>query len=380
MLLSNVHIAGRDGLYDIDTREGRIFSIDIHEEVKSAGTCHFEKALALPGLINTHDHLDFNCFPRLANRRYSNYREWGMDIQANNKAIIDEVLQIPGALRTEWGIYKNLLNGFTTVVNHGKKIPGAGHMLDIFQDCESLHSVSFESNWRWKLNHPRRRREAVAMHVGEGTDSLARKEISTLVKWNLLGRKIIAVHAVSMDQKLAKAFHAITWCPSTNHFLLGATAAIETLKTVVPVTFGTDSTLTASWNAWEQLREARGTGKLTDEELLQSVTCTAAKVWNMRDKGILETGMQADIIIADQPGSSMDDVFSIDPHRLLLVMQKGMIRLFDERLFEKLPGIDPSNYSCCELGTTRKYVWGDIAGLVRSMRTYYPQLELPVVV
>lgn len=378
MLLNNVHIAGRDGLYDIDTREGRIFSIDIHKEDKSTGSCYFEKALALPGLINSHDHLDFNCFPQLANRRYNNYREWGMDIQANNKAMIDEVLQIPGTLRTQWGIYKNLLNGFTTVVNHGKKIPGTGHVIDVFQNCESLHSVSFERHWKWKLNHPQRLGKAVAMHVGEGTDSLASEEISTLIKWNLFRRKIIAVHGVSMDEQQARNFYAITWCPATNHFLLGATAAVETLKNVVPVTFGTDSTLTATWNAWDQLREARDTGKLSDEELLQSVTSTPAKVWDMKDKGMLETGKLADIIIADQPGSSMEDIFSVDPHRLLLVMQKGVIRLFDERLLGGLPGIDPSQYSCCELGTTKKYVWGDIAGLVRSMRTYYPQLELPV--
>src|SRR5437868_3648299 len=78
--------------------------------------------LAFPGLINSHDHLDFNLFPPLGNRKYNNYVEWGEDIHAQNKQEIAAVLKIPQSLRTQWGVYKNLLNGITTVVNHGQQL------------------------------------------------------------------------------------------------------------------------------------------------------------------------------------------------------------------------------------------------------------------
>jgi|GEM_PF-4212352 len=35
----------------------------------------FNGSLVFPGLINSHDHLDFNSFPLLGNRIYNNYTE-----------------------------------------------------------------------------------------------------------------------------------------------------------------------------------------------------------------------------------------------------------------------------------------------------------------
>ena len=104
----------------------------------------FKQAVAFPGLINSHDHLDFNLFPQLGNRIYNNYREWGRDIHNANKAEISGVLRIPAPLRTQWGIYKNLLNGITTVVNHGKPLAIRDPLITVYQRSRSLHSPAFE--------------------------------------------------------------------------------------------------------------------------------------------------------------------------------------------------------------------------------------------
>src|ERR1700761_6440654 len=69
----------------------------------------FEGAIVLPGLINSHDHLDFNLFPALGDKTYRDYTEWGQYIHQNYKEEIDKVLKIPVQLREEWGMYKNLL-------------------------------------------------------------------------------------------------------------------------------------------------------------------------------------------------------------------------------------------------------------------------------
>src|ERR1700712_5195850 len=81
---------------------------------------HFSEAMAIPGFINSHDHLDFNCFPLLGNKKYEDYTEWGRHIHEHFKEEIKAILKVPEILRTEWGIYKNLLAGVTTVINHGK--------------------------------------------------------------------------------------------------------------------------------------------------------------------------------------------------------------------------------------------------------------------
>ena len=182
-------------------------------------TLSFDNALVFPGLINSHDHLDFNLFPALANTRYHNYRDWGWDIHKKNKAEIDDILKIPQPLRTLWGIYKNLLNGFTTVVNHGEWLDTKDAPITVFQQCHNLHSIGFEPNWRWKLNRPTKTKWPFVLHVGEGTDLTAHQEITQLIKWNLFDRPLIGIHGVAMTEEQAAHFQALIWCPASNYFL-----------------------------------------------------------------------------------------------------------------------------------------------------------------
>src|ERR1700761_5790985 len=65
----------------------------------------FNDAIAFPGLINSHDHLDFNLFPALGDRKYNNYTEWGSFIHQKYKDQINEVLKVPLELREQGGIY-----------------------------------------------------------------------------------------------------------------------------------------------------------------------------------------------------------------------------------------------------------------------------------
>ncbi|WP_431200330.1 hypothetical protein ACQ86K_10855 [Mucilaginibacter sp. P19] len=105
-------------------------------------------AIAFPGLINSHDHLDFNLFPQLGNKTYESYTEWGKHIHRAYAVEIASVLKIPIALRERWGVYKNLLCGVTTVVNHGEKTTINDPLITIFDNCQSIHSVRFEKTGR----------------------------------------------------------------------------------------------------------------------------------------------------------------------------------------------------------------------------------------
>ena len=192
MILRNVHIVGDDAVKNIVIENELIRAISDNESSlknsRNQLTIEFENAIAFPGLINSHDHLDFNLFPQIGNGIYNNYAEWGKDIHEKNKEEIKAILQVPQQLRIQWGIYKNLLNGITTVVNHGEKLHVKNDIISIFQNCYSLHSAQFEKNWKYLLNKPFMKGIPFVIHVGEGTDGISRNEIDEIIKWNLFKR------------------------------------------------------------------------------------------------------------------------------------------------------------------------------------------------
>ncbi len=338
--------------------------------LSSGATLRFKQVLVFPGLINSHDHLDFNCFPLTGNRVYPNYTEWGRDIHTVNKENIRKVLQIPSALRIRWGLYKNLLNGITTVVHHGKRLPVSNDLIRVFQESPSLHSVQGEKHWRLKLNL-RPGKQPVSIHIGEGTDKLAHEEINRLIKWNLFRRKLVGIHGVAMNEDQAEAFTALVWSPSSNYFLLGQTAMIDRLKQKTSILFGTDSTLTGSWNLWEQLRFARKQQMTGDAELFDMLTKAPAAIWGLDD-------YPSDIVVARPAaanGSRWDTFYSLNPENILLVLRNGQVRLFDEELVSELPAKD---FYPVQVNGIRKYVYGDLPVLLKSIREYYPSFKIPV--
>src|SRR5690242_18922017 len=115
MLLKNINIIGQESVNNVKIEGGKIEAITSTDEKTIQQTndisIQFQDAIAFPGLINSHDHLDFNLFPHLGSKKYNHYLEWGPDIHRDNKNIINEILKIPRPLRFMWGAYKNLLCG-----------------------------------------------------------------------------------------------------------------------------------------------------------------------------------------------------------------------------------------------------------------------------
>lgn len=382
MLLSNIQPADREGKVDITIRNGKIQAIEegsksvaIRDEVRM----EFDNAIVFPGLINSHDHLEFNLFPQLGNHTYSNYVEWGDDIHKHDKKVIEKVLSIPMHIRVQWGMYKNLLNGITTVVNHGPKMQVGNSPINVWQNCHVLHSVRLEKRWKYKLNSPFNSNLPYAIHIGEGIDDASHAEIDKLIKWNLFKHNLVGIHAVAMDERQAENFKALIWCPDSNFFLLGCTAQINKLKTRTKILFGTDSTLSAHWNLWEHLRLARQQSVLTDAELFNSLTVSPAELWPMEGYGSLTVGSKAAIVIAKKKeNSAMDSFFSLNPDDILLIVHSGSIVFFDEALYPQLQGIDLRNFSKIFVGNRGKYVVGKLPDLIRSIKDIYPEAPIPV--
>ena len=163
----------------------------------------------------------------------------------------------------------------------------------------------------------------------EGTDQLAKEEAGKIIRANYLRKKIVAVHAVSMKPEEARGFKGIIWCPSSNDFMFGTTAAIHQLKQYTRIVLGTDSTLTAAWSLKSHLHSALKTGLATMPELICMLTSEPAALWDMKQKGSITPGFDADICLyaGDNPLEG----------QLMLVMRQGRVLLYHESLQFSLP-------------------------------------------
>lgn len=430
MILQNVKILG--GLIGrITVKEGKISEVSLSDHLSSPPrattpgervldlTCGSEQAggkvaaAVFPGLINSHDHLDYNLFPQLGNHQYTNYLDWGRDIHQVNSAVIQAVLKVPKPLRVQWGLYKNMLAGVTTVVQHGEifkktEADRGEPLIHIFNGCKSLHSVKLEKYWRLKLNRPFAGKRPFVIHVGEGTDAETKAELGKLLRWNLFNRDLIGIHGLALeaetldkvaDSNQAAAFKALVWCPVSNYFLYGKTADISAIKEKTAILFGTDAAVSAHWDIWAHLRLAKELGYLSDAALMGAVGEKAAEIWKLSNTGKIEPGYDADLIIttitntittsAVKPSAHF---FNTRPEHLLLVMCKGRVTLFDHSLLGQMDlkadshsnkdtytdTITKLHYCKIYLAGIKKYVLGDLPGLVTAIRKYYPDWTLPL--
>lgn len=383
MLLTNLHIlTAKNNPSNIEIKDGIIKDI-LPTDKDTLTTINnnsiiFENAIAFPGLINSHDHLEFNLFPKLGNKAYKDYIEWGEDIHKQNKDVIDKIMRIPYALRVKWGLYKNLICGVTTVVHHGNgAIFKFNGLPDVHSNYYYLHSTKLEKKWKLKLfflskGYP------YLIHTGEGTNQESFDEIEELLKWNIFNKKIIGIHGISMNEKQSSKFKAVVWCPYSNLFLYNKTPNIPAIKIQTSILFGTDSTVSADWNIWNHLRMARGLNYLDDIQLFKSVTEEPANIWKLNSKGTIGKNKAADIIIARKKTSNeFDDFYSYNPEDILIILKQGHIVLFDEQLENKFALTNKDKYDKIKVNTSVKYIVKGIKDLVTSIKYYLPDHEFP---
>jgi hypothetical protein len=351
-----------ESLWEFDNNRELIVHIDSSPEKEIV----LKNVIVFPGLTNSHDHLDFNLFPFLGNRIYENSRQWGADIHQQHEDVISKVLAIPRRERIIWGILKNLVSGVTTIVHHGndhKEISKIGY--PVITGYQYLHSIHTEPNWKIKLNLSWKK--DVMIHVGEGIDKDSHEEIDSLIRWNLLKHSLIGIHAVGMDEEQSRSFKAIVWCPDSNMRLYGKTAAVDKLKKCVPILFGTDSTLSASVDLWEQLRMSRELEVLTDRELFESLVKTPRSIFS---------SIGSSLVIADRKfGGAFESFFQLTPEDLLLVTIEGRVMLADKTHFNKLK---ENEYMLLKVGRSEKWVLKEFGCVVSKLERRSISLPLEV--
>jgi cytosine/adenosine deaminase-related metal-dependent hydrolase len=329
--------------------------------------------LLLPGLINAHDHLEFNLFPCLGRPPYANASEWAADVYRPHESPVKEHLQVPKSVRLMWGGIKNLLSGVTTVAHHNPYQTSVFNLrfpVRVVKQFGWAHSLAFSPNlfeaWRSSPRH-----WPFIIHAAEGVDATAHAEVPRLKELGLLTSRTVLVHAVATTpadlRSIARSGASIVWCPVSNLFTLGKTLSPEALGSGVVIALGTDSALTAEGDLIDHL-------KCAGKDAWQMVTTNAARILHLNagQGTIRERGVADVVAVADKGQTPAAALRELRPE---MVMVRGQVMLLSECLGSRL-GTDGLNPIQVE-GRGRSLVRADIAGLrAAAARALGPEIRL----
>jgi cytosine/adenosine deaminase-related metal-dependent hydrolase len=238
--------------------------------------------VVMPGLINAHDHLEFNLFPQLGRGPYPNAGEWARDIHHPDRSPIREQLRVPKAVRLWWGGLKNLLSGVTTVCHHNpyeREVFNADFPVRVVRRFAWAHSLEFAPDLAARF------RKAPAsypflVHCAEGADAAARREVHALDGLGALDQRTAIVHGVGIKgdglDLMRRRGASLVWCPTSNLAMLGRTVSRTVLRSGIPMALATDSALSAPVDLLDELAVARK--YLAAARLYEMVTTGPARI------------------------------------------------------------------------------------------------------
>lgn len=315
--------------------------------------------IAFPGLVNSHDHLEFNCYPPTGRPPYRDFLEWSRDVQAD-RALLDGIGAIPIAIRQQLGLLKNVLWGVTAVADHGGK--GESGIINVIPQPHALHSPELARSAHLRLAMGL---GTAVLHLAEGVTAESRARANALLRWNILRRRIAGVHAVSMTGNDFDQLDALIWCPGSNFFLFDQTADVRAAAQHCHILFGTDSTLSAPATLWDHLRRVRGI--ISDPKLAAALTTGPTAFWGLRRNA-------GDFVVARRRcGDDWDAFFAIAPADILLVMHQKRVALFDAALAGATSfGTD---FFPIDWGEVRKYVRMPMQHILRELNHTAPAYD-----
>lgn len=299
---------------------------------KSEGCMDVRGFVLCPGLINAHDHLEMNLYPKLGSPPYENYTQWGRDIYQPKETPLREIEATDLDYRLLWGGLKNLISGVTTVVHHNRWRRILGHATFPVEvlPIDWAHSLAFEKKLPKSISNKR----PFVIHAAEGVDELARQEIRTLQESRLLQANTVIIHGVAMGEfemmLMKNAGASMVWCPSSNLFMFNKTADIRKMRHHFPIALGTDSTLTGGWCLLEEMRTAKRLGYAEDATLMSMVGAIAANIFRLPEPRI-ELGGTANFFLIPKSNTPIaNQLLRMECKDIAAVIVRGEVRLADK--------------------------------------------------
>ena len=340
----------------VSVADGRITAVSSSRPDSPEATWINTDGVILPGFIDLHNHVPWNVLPRWKpGRLFADQNQWANDPDfARVRAPFDHLLNASFCDMNAWGELRALVGGTTSILATSRFacIHGLVRNLDfnsgfygttelnrehifnvpVFQfppPTDPSGRAEFVQTAQFFIGNPRF--EALAMHVAEGTDTVAEEQFTFLHSQGLLNQKGILIHGVSLDandfQAMAVAGTALVWSPRSNIELYGTTANIgAALDAGVEIALAPDWALTGSSNMLDELKTAaqwnrdRLGGRLTDRQLVEMATAVPARISGIDDEvGALRAGLWADLLVVQGDAD--------DPYRAVLRATAADIRL-----------------------------------------------------
>ncbi len=350
---------------DLFVKKGRI----VDEKPLDALEVDLEGYSIFPGLINAHDHLELNHYPRTKFREvYDNAHQWGEDVNARlNEEPFKTLRSYPLWDRVFIGGLKNLLCGATTVIHHGpphkpmfrRDFPV--RVLKKYGWAHSLHFNTEEEIIRSYKNTPRN--VPWFIHLAEGTDEIAAGEYQRLKKMGCVGENTVIVHGVGMteddiEDALILGCRFIT-CPTTNSFLLSSVANLPEWWRLSKgrIFFGSDSRLTAAGDFLDEIKFTTINNYIDDDKVIHILQ-------NRFNQSLL-----ANFIIIKNPGWW----WKCHKNSLPIVIREGIPQVGDPEMMAKFPHIQTV---ACILDGVEKRMTVDLAKQVHRCRLKERGLEV----
>ncbi|HZX72825.1 MAG TPA: amidohydrolase family protein [Cyclobacteriaceae bacterium] len=300
----------------------------------------FKNHFLYPGLINSHDHLEMNLYPKLGTPPFNNYVEWANDIYKPAQSPLLEIQKVDIRDRLMWGGLKNLVSGVTTVIHHNpwhsllgkRKFP-----VKVLKNFAWAHSLQFEKDIL--KCYPRKINTPFIIHGAEGKDEFAFSEIAELDRLGLLKSNTVIVHAIAVREGdielLANSDSSVVWCPASNLFMFEMTAPIQELKNKIKVALGTDSTLTGSSTLLDEIKVAAKTNLADARGIYNMVSSIPVEIFGLPEVNIAPNQI-ADLFIAPiKANDYFENLQTLDPADMAMVLIQGEIRLLDVKFENK---------------------------------------------
>jgi 5-methylthioadenosine/S-adenosylhomocysteine deaminase len=364
-----------DGIVENGTiliRQGKIVAVGPHVKMPPNATAIDTHGVIAPGLIDLHNHLTWNVFPRWRPAQvFGNRYDWQQTpiyqtlIESPHAAMVADGLECEMERYAET---KAISQGETSVVGSLADACSAGlaHNLDGEDEWHVAYNVfplqMSEGDLtpiRQKLaNH---QLHAFLIHLSEGghQDASAAREFAMLKGRGLLVPGVVLIHggALQPENFTEMADHGVSliWSPRSNLELYGSTAEVAAAKAAhVKIALAPDWSPTGSDGMLAELNYAASWNEtqvphpFTDRELVAMATSVPVGLIGAGDRlGALETGHDADlVVIRPETDGSKHDAYWALTHataaQVMLVTVEGDPLYGDPDLLEKLSASHPA--------------------------------------
>jgi cytosine/adenosine deaminase-related metal-dependent hydrolase len=303
-------------------------------------------AVIAPGLIDLHNHINYNFIPLWnAGRRFNDRYQWARTTGYASavKAPYNDVKNAKHLCESgKYGELRGLVGGTTMTDGLSAQTSCMNGLVrnvetsnfcgrHVRQNVLAISSLTATDAATLNTQFASGATRAFLVHLAEGIDDSSRAEFDILRTLGLVKPQVVMVHGTALTpaqlQEAAQAGMKIVWSPLSNLLLYGQTTDIPTaIRAGMHVALAPDWSPSGSSNLLGELKVAdrlnreRFGGLLSDKQLVAMATSEPAMIAGMGDKiGTLAPGYYADLVVVRLNGKT--------PYRALIEAQPADVLL-----------------------------------------------------